>query len=262
MAMFTLYCDDSGTHPKSDVAVAGCYVATIDQWTHFKRNWEELNERENFGVFHMADFVAKQAQFAAPDWQDQKKRDRTVKALISTIKTRSKIGFSAVVLKSAYDELIVGDPMLRERFGDNHYAFAIRLCTALVDKWRQKYGYKEPVEYVFDRVSQGKGDINAMFETLVSGKQDALHRYGVYEDCWSFQDKAKVIQLQAADIWAYENYRYMIDVFMPFKVQGIKGKRPRQSYVALVASPVEVRYHVRHTLEELIRRVDGNKPKI
>jgi hypothetical protein len=139
--MFTLYCDDSGTHAASDVAVAGCYVSTVQQWIEFARNWDEANKRENFGVFHMADFVGRHAQFASLEWADQKKRDRTIGALINRlfivvlmtplvhqggaesdrkcvvifaktlfqtaiIKTRTKIGFSAVVVKSAYDEVI------------------------------------------------------------------------------------------------------------------------------------------------------------
>jgi hypothetical protein len=67
MLMFCLYCDDSGTHPKSDIAIAGCYIATVDQWKELKRNWDETNAKENFGVFHMADFVAKKKQFALPN---------------------------------------------------------------------------------------------------------------------------------------------------------------------------------------------------
>ena len=144
--MFTLYCDDSGTHPKSDVAVSACCISTVEQWTEFKRNWDEANQRENFGVFHMADFVAKQAQFSSPEWNDQAKRDRTIQALINLIKTRSQMGFSAVVVKSAYDEVIVGG-QLREKFGDNHYAFAVRLCTAMINRWREKYKYGEPMRH-------------------------------------------------------------------------------------------------------------------
>lgn len=198
--MFTLYCDDSGTHPKSDVAVAGCYVSTVEQWGHFKRNWDDANKPEQFGVFHMADFVARQGQFSSPEWSDQAKRDRTIQALINIIiKTRAMMGFAAVVVKSAYDEVIVNGE-LRHKFGDNHYAFAVRLCTALVNRWREKYKYRAPVQYVFDRLSKGKGDINAIFQILVKGGQDAMNRYGIYKDCRSFQDKAQVVQLQGAEI--------------------------------------------------------------
>ena len=248
MAMFTLYCDDSGTDASSDVAVAGCYVSTVEQWEHFKRNWQEINDREKFGVFHMADFVARKKQFGRPEWQDKAKRDRTIRALISTIKTRIRIGFAAAIQKSAYDEVVASDEALRQRLGTNHYAFAIRLCTSLVDTWRQKHGYKEPIQYVFDRMSKGRRDIDAMFNILVSGQTAALHRYGVYADCWSFQDKSQVVQLQAADIWAYENLRYMRDCRIP-----AAPKPPRRSYVALLESPYDVRYHIRRSLEELAR---------
>jgi hypothetical protein len=251
MAMFTLYCDDSGTDAKSDIAVAGCYVSTVEQWEHFKRNWQEINDRENFGTFHMTDFVGRYEQFSAPEWSDKEKRDRTVGALISTIKVRTRMGFSAAILKSAYDEFISGDDVLRERLGDNHYALAVRLCTGLVDDWRRKHGYKEPVQYVFDRMTKGRGDIDAMFNVLVSGKGDAMHRYGVYPDCWSFQDKAQTVQLQAADIWAYENFRYMRDCFMPYAVNGGTMKQPRRSYLSLRQSPTAVRHHSRRSLKEL-----------
>lgn len=147
--------------------------------------------------------------------------------------------------------MIVGK-RLQEKFGDNHYAFVVRLCTTLVDRWRQKYKYDAPVQYVFDRLSKGRGEINALFEKLLMGEKDAVKRYGVYKDCWSFQDKAQVIQLQAADIWAWENYRYMRDCVIPV---GIKNT-PRRSYLELRDSPTEVRHHMRESLEELARRAN------
>lgn len=82
-------------------------MSTVEQWAHSERNWGDADRREHFGVFHMADFVAKQKQFSAPEWTDQQKRDRTIRALVNIVKTRARIGFAAVVVKSAYDEVIV-----------------------------------------------------------------------------------------------------------------------------------------------------------
>jgi hypothetical protein len=91
-----------------------------------------------------------------------------------------------------------------------------------------------------------------MFEIYTKGQDDALRRYGIYKDCWSFQDKAQVVQLQAADIWAYESFRYFRDCFIP--ADGRKLERiPRRSYQALRESPVQVRFHVKRTLEDLAR---------
>ena len=166
MPKFTLYCDDSGTHASSDVAVAGCYIATVEQWRELKRNWEEVDKKEDFGVFHMADFVARREQFASPEWQDDAKRDRTLKKLVNVINTRATYAIAAAVVKSAYDEIVPED--IRHRLGKNHYTFAIRMCIAFIEKWRAKHGYSEPMQYVFDRLSKGKGDIEAALEIAAS----------------------------------------------------------------------------------------------
>lgn len=252
--MFILYCDDSGTHAGSEVAVAACLIATEEQWTHFNRNWNAAEEREHFGAFHMASFVAKQDQFASPEWNNAVKRERTVRALINLINTRVSFGFSASVLKSAFDAIVV-DGGLKHRFGENHYAFAVRICTAMLNRWREKHHYAEPVQYVFDQMTKGKGDINSLFETLVKGKDDAMRRYGVSKDCWSFRDKAGVLPLQATDIWAWENYKYMVDTFLPGKVKGRVPRPPRRSYLALIDHPTEVKYHNEETLKDLVSRM-------
>jgi hypothetical protein len=246
--MFTLYFDDSGTDAQSEVAVAGAYVATVEQWAEFKRNWEEVNEREKFGIFHMADFVARREQFTLPEWKDEPKRKRTVKALISTIKIRVRFGVAAAVQKSAYDEIVPDD--LRMRFGKNHYTFAIRQCMGVIDKWRQKYGHADRIRYVFDQLPKGGriADINSLFETLASGGEHAMNHYGVYPNGWSFEDKRNVVQLQAADMWAYENFRYMRDQHIPDSKE-----KPRESYLALLECPVTLRYQNRRTLTELVQ---------
>ena len=247
--MFILYCDDSGTDAQSDIAVAGAYVATVEQWTEFRRNWGEVNQRENFGVFHMADFVARQEQFALPEWQDEDKRKRTLRALIGTINVRVRFGIAAAVEKSAYDEVVPDD--LRKRLGKNHYTFTIRQCMGVIDKWRQKCGYTDPIQYVFDRLPKGQGriaDINSVFEILVSGGEHAVAHYGVYRDGWSFQDKANVVQLQAADIWAYENFRFMRDWYVPNNKE-----QPRESYLALREAQVTLRYQNRKTLTDIVQ---------
>ena len=51
-----IYFDDSGTHSQSSVAVAACYVAPTDQWTHFERDWKLIADDEYIAVLHMADF--------------------------------------------------------------------------------------------------------------------------------------------------------------------------------------------------------------
>jgi hypothetical protein len=250
--MFTLYCDDSGTHAQSDVAIAGCYIATVEQWQHLKRNWVKVDAKEKFGVFHMADFVGKYKQFGEPEWQDEEKRDRTLWALIGIINARVRIGIAAAVIKSAYDEIIPAD--LRERLGKNHYTFAVRMCISFVEQWRKRHGYiTEPIQYVFDQMTKGKGDIEDAMKIGASGGSDGLRRYGIYEDGWSFQSKKNVIQLQAADMWAYENYKYAMERYFAPEDQ---RKPVRKSYHVLRSKPhTIVRYMSRPQLEELVKKM-------
>jgi hypothetical protein len=202
-------------------------------------------------VFHMADFVAKKKQFALPEWQDDAKRDRTIRALINIITTRMRLGIAAAVVKSAYDDAVPDD--VRLRLGKNHYTFAIRMCVAFIEKWRTRYGDREPMHYAFDLLSKGKGDIDDALKIAASGGSDPIRRYGIYEDGWSFHSKATVIQLQAPDIWAYENYRYAVDRFFPPEE---KKKSLRESYRTLRKGvPSEVRYMTRNNLIDLVRRI-------
>src|SRR5215472_6047308 len=191
-AMFALYCDDSGTHQESPFAVAACFVADVVQWDHFVSDWGRANEVEQFGTFHMADFVAKKAQFAGPEWQDEEKRDRTLKRLITLIRIRRRMGFFAVVEKAGYDAEVPRAMRERYKLGNNHYSFAVRMCMAQVLKWRMGYGYQEPIQFVFDQMSKGKGEINAIFEeALKEGNEQALV-HGISRDAgWSFESKSK-----------------------------------------------------------------------
>jgi len=251
MPSFALYCDDSGTHAESDIAIAGCYITTVEQWQEWKRNWDEVNAREKFGVFHMADFVAKKKKFALPEWQDDVKRDRTIKALINVTTTRMRFAIAAAVVKSAYDEIVPAD--MRPRLGKNHYTFAIRMCVAFIENWREQHGYTEPMQYVFDRLTKGKGDIDDAFSIAASGGSEAVRRYGIYNDGWSFESKESIIQLQAPDIWAYENYRYSVDRFFP----PVEKKKPlRESYRILRTKiPSKVRYMNRASLTDLVLKL-------
>jgi hypothetical protein len=249
--MFALYCDDSGTHQQSPFAVAACFVADVVQWEHFVKDWNEANEVEKFGTFHMAAFVAKQKQFALPEWQDEEKRDRTLKRLITIIKTRRRMGFFAVVEKSGYDAEV--PPGMRERYklGNSHYSFAVRMVMAQVLKWRRKYGYREPIQFVFDQMSKGKGEINAIFEkALNEGDEQALVHGISREAGWSFQSKSEVVPLQAADVLAWESLHDMRSVFLAGR-----GEARRKSFQALLEGPIYRGFHDAQTLRDWVRHV-------
>jgi hypothetical protein len=101
MGFFTVHFDDSGTHPESSVAVCGCWIADVEQWECFCRDWQDASEQEEFGVFHMADFYQGKEQFSV--WRDDRKR-RVLNRLCTIIKTRVHRGCGFGVRKRDYEQ--------------------------------------------------------------------------------------------------------------------------------------------------------------
>jgi hypothetical protein len=254
--MFTFYCDDSGTHSESAVAVAACLISSIDKWTEFQKNWCEIDQAENFGVFHMADFENNHDRFSAQEWQGEEKKNRTLSRLIEAIRNNVQTGMAVAVVKSDYDKFVPQDLRDRHSLGKNHYTFAIRTCIGHVLRWRKQNGHTQPMNYVFDRMGKGKGEINKMFEVALGGGEDALRDLGIYKDGWSFADKSGVVELQGADICAWETFRYMTSVFMRPKD---KQQPMRWSFGLLYKEPLLLACHNEKTLTELVRREQENQ---
>ena len=257
MSDLTLYFDDSGTHASSEIAVAAGYVACVEQWKELERNWKEVDNRFHFGMFHMADFVAKKKQFADESVWTPAKRSALIRELISIVRTRARIGFSAAIFKSDYDKLMPDD--LKDRLGRHHYTFAVRQCLSMIDKWRQEYGITGPMQYVFEDGTQGKGEILDTFDFC---SQDNLtsNAYGIVRGGYSFVAKTPdVPQLQPPDILAWESNWHMRNSVAATK----EGASPqRQSFRELCKSPVRSSFFHEKNLLKLvgnIRRIDAER---
>lgn len=247
MAMFTLYFDDSGTHSQSDIAIAACYLSTVAEWQTFKRNWEALNEQYRFGIFHMTDFVARAEQFTG--WTDAECHSLIVK-LISVIRSRTLKGFVAAVVKSDYDKIIPSE--YRHRMGFNHYTFAFRQCSSMINAYREEHGLTEPFDYVFESGTKGSGEIMKIFDEA-SCHTEVQSAFGMIPGGYSFQPKRKVIQLQSADILAWESYRHMRDSVVP---TGAPAPAKRKSFQELLKGKhVQAGFFNENNLKILVKRL-------
>jgi hypothetical protein len=206
MAMMTVYFDDSGTHHQSDIAVAACLVSDVMRWESYESEWnsvlDEAGIRES--GFHMAKFVARRSPF---DGWTEDKRDKVIKALIGTIERHVFAGMATAVVKKVYDTYVTG--RLRARLGNYHYTSAVQSCLAFVEEWRRSSVVLEPMQYVFDRMGSGKHEIIKLFDDIA--KREMAVAFGIEPNGYAFNNKRLVVQLQAADILAWEAYRYARD---------------------------------------------------
>ena len=244
--MFTLYFDDSGTDSGTEVAVAACYVASVEQWECFVKNWREADAKYGFGIFHMTDFEARQEQFLG--WPDDK-CNMLLDHLISIIKTRARIGFAAAVHKADYDE-IVHEQEFRDRLGDTHYRFAVMQCMSLIQNWRSTYQHVEPMRWVFASGTNGNYEIDEVFLNLRKDP-DARKAFGIDRRGCSFEGK-ETIPLQAPDILAWESLWHMRNSVLPSK-----GAAPpkRGSFRSLLQAPCETGFFHKRNLLTLLERL-------
>ena len=167
----------------------------------------------------MADFAARPEIGKKPfcDW-DKEKKGRVYNRLAGIINRNKRMGCGIVVPKDTFDKLVPPLPeRLRQTFGVRHYPFAVKVVLGMIGDWRLGSGVTLPVKYFFDRMGKGKGEIISFWDDIDSfqWKEDI---FGMEEDGYSFENKAKFLPLQAADILAWQMNWHMQNVVY-------KGKR-------------------------------------
>jgi len=214
---FEIYFDNSEPEPATTsspafpMAIAACYIFSKEQCDHYVRNFDEVRRTEGFEVFHMTDFMANPCQ-TKPfcDW-DQAKRDRVYYRIANLINTRVRTGFAFGVPCESFD--LHAPQHMKDILGKRHFTFAVRCALYLVQQWYARYGKGKAVQYVFDRMGKGKGEIMTIFDGMKEFPEVA-ESMGVQlndPDGFTFQNKEFFKPLQTADILAWNMRRHLQD---------------------------------------------------
>jgi hypothetical protein len=221
MSHFAAYFDESGTHGSPILTLAG-YIATVEQWAEFSREWDELLKQEALTHFHMSKFEARRGEF---DGWDNERRLRVQKRLLGIIKRRVTLGVFCAVNLAAYEETMT--EFRRTNFG-SPYNFCVKLCLAFVSFWAQEYKRKEPIAYVIEHGAGYNKEINRSFADMFASQEwRQIFRLGSL----SFVDKKAALPLQAADLLAYEVWK---DATNRFLIEGEKKRPQRKSFTSLM----------------------------
>jgi hypothetical protein len=81
----------------------------------------------------------------------------------------------------------------------------------MIFQWRRNLGITLPIQYIFDRMGKGRGEIGALWDDVQAGhwKEKTL---GMERDGFGFENKADFKPLQAADILAWQMHYHMRNV--------------------------------------------------
>jgi hypothetical protein len=200
--MFEVYFDDSGTDSQSPLAIAACYISTKRGWNEFTEAWKRIGSQEGFDTFHMADFAAKSKPF---DTWDGDKRKRVYNRLAKTINDNKWVGFGIAIPKDVFDRVVPSLPEpVRTKCGKHHFTFVVKAVLTMIVAWRVEFGIKSPMNYIFDRMAKGRGEIKKIWDDIDHYENQLLERLGIEPHGFSFQNKECFHPLQAADILAWQ----------------------------------------------------------
>lgn len=199
--MFVAYFDESGTQRGSPVVAVAGFLAPEKQWARLQVEWAKVLQDEKLSYFHMTDWENRQGQFKG--W-DNDRRIAVYRRLIGIIQRRITIPVFSGVKTKDYAEVKIW-----ERFHNmpkSPYAFCSVMCMRLLVNWADAVGHQEPIAYIFESGAMNRGELMAGHSAIMRDeKNKRRYRLGSF----TYADKRELSPLQAADILAYEAYKYL-----------------------------------------------------
>jgi hypothetical protein len=191
--MFQLAFDESGTHDKQIITVAG-YVAPAEQWHRFTSEWSNALPPA-LTPFHASQFFYWIRKH--PEGYDL--RDR----LWGMIRRRVNRGFQVSLSVADYERAV--PPHLRSMFG-SAYTMCVQECLVQVEAWAEQYGHSGPFAYWLE---SGHTNINQLVKHLNILKANHHYEKAYRIGSFTLAGKSDFVPLQAADMLAHAVNRFL-----------------------------------------------------
>jgi hypothetical protein len=244
--MFTAYFDDSGTHDGSLNVTVGGFVADVDQWVHFTREWGEFLVEfgldEHPGYFRMADYESRKG-LPYEHW-DNAKHLECIRRATGIIRRRVT---AAIAASFPAHSLAQMRRVLPRAFPKEYaYVTCAQVCWKNLGQWADEHHPTERrIGSVFERGTAGEGAVaQAHAQAAASNLAEEWRMGGI-----RFDFKKKMLPLQAADFFAYETYK-RVNEYITDRL------RRRRSVVSIVSKvPVYASFLDEPGTNEVIERL-------
>jgi hypothetical protein len=224
--MFTCYFDESGGADHGFITVCG-WVASVERWQRFDVEWKSMLAAYDVPYFHLKEL----AHFRGPysKWRGPRveERDAFFKESSRIICETVEHGFLCAVYYEHFRK--VNERFQLKEHQRSPYALAGRFCIAGANAWMEAQGRSlREIDYVFE---DGGPDVGGLAE-LAKRSKLKIPKFGPSRES---ADQAAMIQLQAADYFAYEIRKAIVD--HPDKFT--KPEEFRKSFQALFGCDVD-----------------------
>lgn len=198
--MLTAYFDDSGTDLNSPLVVVAGYLSSDHMWESFNVRWANLLLKNGVTQMRRSKLESLEGEFKGwiPD-----QRTEFVKKAHAVIRKFTYLPIGIAIVKADFEEAFPVNSTAR-RFG--LYSWCIHGCLAALGEWCEKRNHREPITFVFEAGTEGRDQVHKTFTVLCANPEKRPPRACPIKS-WSFAPK-KVLPLQAADLIAYEFYKF------------------------------------------------------
>jgi hypothetical protein len=199
--MFTCFFDESGGEDHGFITVCG-YVAPVEAWEKFEAQWKEMLALHKVPYLHMKEYAHFKGPYAK--WRnDAVARAQFLKDAASIIGGIVNRGFLCRVSYTDFE--VVNQQYYLQETAYSPYALAGRFCIAQANLWVRKSGASlREIDYVFEA---GGPDAPG----LVASTQKTKLHIPSFRPSRDTENEAAVVQLQAADYFAYEVRKAIVD---------------------------------------------------
>ena len=246
MAFYSVYFDESTGNGSPILVVAG-FLAADAHWALFEAEWKAV--LSDFGItgFHMQHFAGCKKEFRG---MEERQRKRLMAGLLDILQRRIQFGFGCAVHVKAFRELFKGKE--RAAIG-SPYALCALGCNLLVGEWAERNFQIEPVAFFYDIGNKNSGEVTDTFRAEKNDPSNLAFRLGSL----TFVDDKAMVPLQAADLAAYEFWKWL-DEHYAGKTR--HGRFPLQEIIKI---PWKIREFDEEVLTELrdVRRGAPGNPR-
>lgn len=214
---YTVSLDDSGTHRGSEAVCLAGFIGQDHRWKKVVKEWNSTLYDYGVDSFHGTKLAHYEGEYKG--W-DEARRTRFTKRLIDIVAAHLSSFIMSTVHLEDYRQLVPAN--LRQRIG-SPIALAMKGVLLNVDVWARDFSQIEPVGFLIDSGMKGRGEIAALLRRVRKHEKLSreLHIGALAEDLVERRP-----ELQAADLHAYESYRFVTDQVINANKAGRGIRRP------------------------------------